>query len=410
MKRMTPWFLLFILALFACEDDGTEPPPDDGNGNGDSTLVGYNLANAFPNLTFARPTDITHAGDGTNRVFVTEQNGIILVFANNSAVASATEFLNISGPVQSPLDSEMGLLGLAFHPDYENNGFFFISYTAGDSSNRLGRVSRFSVSAADSNQADPTSERILLEFQDDYGNHNGGGLCFGTDGYLYIAIGDEGSAGDPNDNAQDRTRIFGKILRVDVDQNVNTIPYHGIPPSNPYAGHATFREDIFAYGLRNPWRISYDANRLFTGDVGQSAQEEIDIIVSGGNYGWDCREGTIAYDEDEDDMSPLCAGASGLREPLFVYGRSQGGSITGGYVYRGPTATSLTGRYIYADYLSGRIWALDVATVTNNLVRDSSLFISTFGEDQSQELFVAGYNSGGNPTALYRIVEIWEEE
>jgi glucose/arabinose dehydrogenase len=402
MKRTASRFLVCGLVLLACND---------GSGPGGSAGP-YDLVDAFPNLAFARPTNIQNAGDGTNRLFLTEQLGRIVVFPNDASAASATEFLDLRTQVHAPVNSEMGLLGLAFHPDYENNGLFFVHYTTGDGLDLGARVSRFQVSVIDSNLADPGSERILLEFDDDYGNHNGGGLCFGNDGYLYIAIGDEGGGGDLNDNAQDRTEIFGKILRIDVDQNVDVIPYHGIPADNPYVGNGNgWREEIWAFGFRNPWRISFDAptNRLFAGDVGQRTWEEIDIVEKGGNYGWDCREGRADYGEIEHSSSPLCAGATGLIDPIFVYGRSEGGSISGGYVYRGPGVPSLVGKYIYGDYISGRIWALSVAAGTSMLVRDTALFISTFGVAENNELFVAGYVGSGNPSSIYRIVDMEDQ-
>ena len=389
------------VVIVSCGDDPKGP-------GGGKTEYAYDLAGAYPNLTFARPSDIQHAGDGTDRVFVVEQRGRIFVFANDPAVAGADEFLDITDRVEAPVNSEMGLLGLAFHPQYESNGYFFVQYTYGTSSNRVGRVSRFQVSGGDPNAADPGSGKILLEFADRASNHNGGALCFGADGYLYVALGDEGGAGDTYDNAQNLATLFGKILRLDVDQNVDVSPYHGIPPDNPFAGNANgHREEIFAYGLRNPWRISYDApgDRLIAGDVGQRTWEEIDVIVSGGNYGWDCREGFVAYDGNEHPPSPLCASASGFVDPVHVYPRSEGHSVTGGYVYHGTGVPPLTGLYIYADYISGKVWALNLATGAKELLLDTNSYISTFGVTQEGELLVAAYLADGTPTAIYRIVE-----
>jgi glucose/arabinose dehydrogenase len=325
------------------------------------------------------------------------------VFENRSDVTLSTGFLDISDRVLYQSQSELGLLGLAFHPHYETNGYFFVYYTAGNP--RRERVSRFQVSF-DPSVADPSSEKILLEFADDYPNHNGGAMCFGPDGYLYIAVGDEGGAGDPDNNAQDLARPFGKILRIDVDQSVSAPPYHGIPADNPYAGNASgYREDIWAYGFRNPWRISFDAptGRLFAADVGQKTWEEIDIVEKGGNYGWDCREGRADYDERENASSPLCASAAGFNEPIFVYGRSEGSSVTGGYVYRGPGLPSLAGRYIYGDFSSGRIWALDASGASNSLLIETGMFLSTFGVAEDGELLVAAYFADGTATALYHL-------
>jgi glucose/arabinose dehydrogenase len=394
MKRIAAVLLVGVCALVACDDDSIGPGTPPGL---------YHVEKAFPNLTFSRPTDVQNAGDGTNRLFVTQQTGQILAFPNQPDADSVAMFLDISSEVNFQQFSEMGLLGLAFHPQYETNGFFFVQYTAGTPAARKGRVSRFQVSA-DPNVADPASEKILLEFDDDYPNHNGGAMCFGTDGYLYIAIGDEGGAGDTDNNAQDRSRIFGKILRIDVDQDPGTVPYHGIPPDNPYVGNlAGFREDIFAYGLRNPWRISFDGptGHLMAGDVGQRSWEEVDIIEKGGNYGWDCREGHVDYDERDNPSSPLCATAGPLKEPIAVYGRSDGSSITGGYIYRGPTLTDLIGRYVYGDFSSGRIWALNVTSGSHQLLVDTGMFISTFGVAEDHELFVASYFADGVASTLY---------
>lgn len=395
MKR----FLVAVLtgsAMIACGDDASGPSGDTGP---------YELVNAFPALTFSRPTDIQTAGDGTNRLFVTEQTGRILVFANRPDVASSSVFLDITPDVLYQTNSELGLLGLAFHPQYETNGYFFVYYTVDNP--RRDRLSRFNVSG-DPGVADRNSEKILLEFADDYANHNGGGMCFDADGYLYLGIGDEGGAGDPDNNAQDRSRPFGKILRIDVNQNVNQPPYHGIPAGNPYAGNASgYREDIWAYGFRNPWRISFDAptGLLIAGDVGQRTWEEIDFVEKGVNYGWDCREGKSDYNEAENGSSPLCAGGGPFKQPVHVYGHNEGSSITGGYVYRGVPQPALRGRYIFGDFISGHIWALNVGSQTAALLTDSGRFISTFGVAEDGELIVGAYFGDGSPTGLYHLRE-----
>ena len=381
----------------ACQDCGGFPPSD----------YTYDLVDAFPNLTFSRPVDIQNAGDGTDRLFVVEQLGRIFVFPNDAATPAATEFLDITGQVTYTSLSEMGLLGLAFHPQYESNGYFYAYYITTIGGVRTTRLSRFQVSAGDPDVADAGSEAPMLEIPDDFNNHNGGSLCFDGGGYLLVAIGDEGDGGDPNNNAQNRGVLYGKILRLDVNQSVNTSPYYGIPPDNPFAGNSSgYREEIYAYGLRNPWRVSYDAttDRVWTGDVGQEKREEVDIIVSGGNYGWDCREGFIAYTGPPNGPSPACATASGFIDPVIDYPRSLGHSITGGYVYRGPTVTSLAGKYVYADFTFGTVWALAYgASVTNETLKDTGLFISTFGVAENGELLIAGYYADGTPTSLYLI-------
>ncbi len=395
MKRILS--LMGLCVLVACGDDSSGPP---------NVVDEYTIENAFPGLTLSRPTDVQNAGDGSNRLFVAQQAGQILVFAEQSPDSVET-FLDISSEVNYERFSELGLLGLAFHPDYENNGYFFVAYTAGTPTARLGRIARFQVSA-DPDVADPASEKILLEWTDSFANHNGGGLAFGTDGYLYIAIGDEGGGGDTNNNAQDRSRLFGKILRVDVNQNIDTAPYHGIPGDNPYAGNGSgYREDIWAFGFRNPWRISFDGTTLIAGDVGQRKWEEVDIVEKGGNYGWDCREGNVVYDQNENASSPLCGTTGPFINPIHVYDHQTGNSISGGYVYRGPsTALGITGQYIYGDFNTGRIWALDLNTKNNVELANTQAFISTFGVGENKELYVATYFADGAPSGLYRIVKI----
>ena len=398
MKRIL--FLVVCSVLVgACSDDSSSPSGGDGNNDP------YTIVDAFPNLTFSRPTDIKNAGDGSNRLFVTEQTGQILVFPDQSPDSLKT-FLDISTEVNYERFSELGMLGLAFHPQYGTNGYFFVMYTAGTPVARLERISRFHVSA-DPNVADPSSEKIMYEFADAFPNHNGGALAFGPDGYLYIGVGDEGGAGDTNNNAQDRSRIFGKILRIDVDQNVDTAPYYGIPPDNPYAGNILgYREDIWAFGFRNPWRFSFDGSTFIAGDVGEHTWEEVDIVHKGGNYGWDCREGLVAYDQRDSPSSPLCGRTGPYINPIHVYdhGARQARSITGGYVYRGPTL-GLTGKYLYGDFDTGQIWSLDLVSKENKELADTDQFISTFGVGENQELYVGAYFADGTASSIYRIVK-----
>jgi len=320
-------------------------------------------------------------------------------------------FLDISGRVASnPGGGEMGLLGLAFHPQYETNGYFYVNYTTGASGTprtRATRISRFRVSRANRDQADPESEKVLLEFAQPFDNHNGGQLAFGPDGYLYITTGDGGSGGDPLGNAQNLTTLLGKVLRINI--NSGSAPY-GIPPDNPFAGNTTgFKEEIFAVGLRNPWRLSFDppTGRIWAADVGQGAWEEINVVQSGRNYGWDCREGAHVYTGPPGGPSAACASAINLVDPVWEYPHGAGDiSITGGYVYRGPTVTSLNGRYIYADYGSGRIWALAYDGINpplNTQIIDTPFLISSFGLDANNELYVLQYASSGG---IHRLVQI----
>lgn len=319
-------------------------------------------------------------------------------------------FLDISARVaSSPGGGELGLLGLAFHPQFETNGYFYVNYTTGSSGTprtRATRVSRFRVSGSNKDQADPGSETILLEFPQPFDNHNGGQLAFGPDGYLYITTGDGGSGGDPQGNGQNLKTLLGKILRIDVNPAAGL---YGIPSSNPFAGNSSgFRAEIFAYGLRNPWRLSFDGptGRIWAADVGQDTWEEIDLIVSGGNYGWDCREGAHVYVGPPGGPSAACASATRLIDPIWEYSHDAGDySITGGYVYRGPTVTSLRGRYVYADYGSGRVWALEyngVDPAVNALLVDAPFSISSFGLDESSELYLLQYDSGGG---IHRLVQ-----
>jgi hypothetical protein len=264
--------LLFNFSCFQEMENDDQDPIDNG------PII---LQEAFPNLSFSRPVDFQHAGDGTDRIFIVEQRGEISVFQNDTEVEDKTLFLNIESKVNDQ-GNEEGLLGLAFHPDYENNGFFFVNYTA--ASPRRTVISRFQVSATDPNRADESSELVILEFNQPYTNHNGGQLSFGPDGYLYIASGDGGSGGDPLNHGQRPETLLGAILRIDINKQEGGGNY-AIPVDNPFVNNEEgFKEEIYAYGLRNPWRFSFDpqTNTLWTGDVGQNRAEEIDIILKGG--------------------------------------------------------------------------------------------------------------------------------
>jgi glucose/arabinose dehydrogenase len=373
-------FLSLLLLITGCTDDSPtkEPPQNDAS---------YTIVEAFSELNFTRPVDLQHPGDGSNRLFVVEQRGVISVFANDPSVEETTTFLDIEDQVDDS-GNEEGLLGLAFHPDYESNGYFYVNYTTPDSKTH---ISRFQVSSGDADQAEVSSEEVLLSFDQPYGNHNGGQVSFGPDGYLYIAVGDGGAGGDPQNNGQDRTTLLGTILRIDVDNPENGNRY-GIPDDNPYAGNEEgYREEIYAYGLRNAWRFSFDAEngRLWAGDVGQNQYEEIDIIENGGNYGWNIMEGKHCYDASSCDQS-------GLILPIWEYSQSEGDrSVTGGFVYRGPSLPDLVGQYIYADYVSGRIWALDYSDMenpTNTELIDTNLGIASFGVDSENELYICAFD------------------
>lgn len=343
---------------------------------------------AFPNLSFDRPVDLQHAGDNTDRIFVVEQAGTIKVFPNETQHNSADIFLDIEERVRDN-GNEEGLLGLAFHPEYAQNGYFYVNYTASDPRRTV--IARYSVTADDPNAADASSELVLLEIEQPYGNHNGGQVAFGPDGYLYIATGDGGSAGDPMQHGQNRNTLLGAILRIDVDNPAAGNAY-GIPADNPFAGQGDrFKEEIFAYGLRNPWRFSFDAvtGDLWTGDVGQNELEEIDVVVNGGNYGWKIREGNRCFEPANNCPT------ENLIDPVVTYGRSSGASVTGGYVYRGTELPEFYGKYFYADYASGRIWfiSMDDGIVSEQVeLANSNLHISSFGVDQQNELYICAFD------------------
>lgn len=337
---------------------------------------------AFPGIRFTRPVDLQHAGDGSERIFVVEQAGIIKVLAPDRA--SAAVFLDIRDRVRDR-NNEEGLLGLAFHPQFADNKEFFVNYTA--SNPRRSVVARYTVLG--SGLADAGSEEVILSTPQPAGNHNGGQIVFGPDGYLYIGLGDGGGAGDSYQNGQNRSTLLGTILRVDV----NTATGYGIPPDNPFAGNtAGLRGEIFAYGLRNPWRFSFDAETglLYAADVGQNAYEEIDLIKSGANYGWNVMEGEHCY------RPATGCNRSGLALPIHEYPHNgQAKSVTGGYVYRGASVPELAGMYVYADYVDGRIWGLDVdsdAGYRNTELLDTSLSISSFGVDEANELYLCAFD------------------
>lgn len=349
----------------------------------------FRVTVAFPELSFEHPVDLQNAGDGTNRLFVVEQRGVISVFPNDREASRKKTFLDITERVDDR-GTEEGLLGLAFHPDYQRNGYFFVNYTAGNPSRTV--ISRFQVSPQDPDRADPSTETVIITLPQPFSNHNAGQLAFGPrDGYLYITAGDGGSGGDPEGNGQNRRTLLGSILRIDVDQHPDGRNY-GIPADNPFfMNNEGYREEIYAYGFRNPWRMSFDpqTGRLWVADVGQNKWEEIDIVVAGGNYGWNIMEGRHCFNP------PSNCNQAGLIAPVWEYDHSQGISITGGYVYRGNALPQLAGKYIYADFGSGRIWALSAGEgrpAANEELLNSSLPIASFGVDEQNELYICSFD------------------
>ncbi|HXG95172.1 MAG TPA: PQQ-dependent sugar dehydrogenase [Blastocatellia bacterium] len=324
------------------------------------------------------PVYITNAHDGSNRLFIVEQPGRIKVLQPGDA--SPTLFLDITSKVLS--GGERGLLGLAFHPQFPTNRRFFVDYTRQPDGATV--IAEYRVSEFDSNIAG-TAEKVLLVIPQPFANHNGGMIEFGPDGFLYIAMGDGGSANDPGNRAQNTSELLGKILRIDVDNANGSQPYSS-PADNPFFGPDVGRDEIYAYGLRNPWRFSFDraTGQLYAADVGQGQREEIDIITRGGNYGWRVFEGTRCT-----NLNPsLCSSLRAIA-PIAEYDHANGRcSITGGYVYRGTKSSLPLGSYIYADFCTGEIFLLnDGAT---SLLLDTNLNISSFGEDEGGEIYVVG--------------------
>jgi glucose/arabinose dehydrogenase len=373
------------LSTTASSSGGTSTLAPPGN-------MSMTLSVAFPNLSFSKMVFLTSPDDGTNRIFVVLQTGLIMVFPNEMDASSAAVFLNISRRI-TDAGNEQGLLGLAFDPHYSTNGYFYVYYTAAAGS-RHAVVSRFSVNATNPNSADPNSELVILQIPQPpaFNNHNGGMLAFGPDGDLYIGVGDGGSEGDPLGNGQNTSTLLGKILRIDVSGASADHPYT-IPSDNPFVGKSGFRGEIWAYGLRNPWRFSFDAStgQLWVGDVGQDKYEEVDLITKGGNYGWNTMEGFSCY-------SPASGcNTTGLQLPVLAYPHTMGCAVMGGYVYTGPSTPSLQGVYVYGDYCSGNIWGLEYngtsVTYHAELVAGGPSILS-FGVDASGNLYVL--SSDGN--------------
>lgn len=336
-----------------------------------------------------QPVHLTHAGDGSRTLYVVEQAGTIRALDGTSGEIASEPFLDIRDRVVS--GGEKGLLSVAFHPDYGDNGYFFVDYTTRRDGLRT-VVSRFRRDAKGG--VDPAGEEVLLEIEQPFGNHNGGQLAFGPDGYLYIGMGDGGLANDPFEHGQNPGTLLGALLRIDTDRRQGGRAY-AIPGDNPFAGEEGARAEIYAYGLRNPWRFSFDpaTGRLFAADVGQDAVEEIDVVTRGGNYGWDLMEGDICNIGPPED----CRGR-GLTAPIATYDHSQGFSVTGGFVYRGRRIPGLCGVYLYADYGSRRIWGLryaaDSGVTAQRELMQVPLNVSSFGRDTDGELYLLGHRSG----------------
>ncbi len=331
-------------------------------------------------------TAVVNAGDGSGRLFLTEQTGRIRILEDAQLLPEP--FLNLSSSLSA--GGEQGLLGLAFHPQYADNGRLFVNYTDLQGNTV---VAEYHVSD-DPNVADPGSARVLLTIEQPYSNHNGGNLVFGPDGYLYIGTGDGGSGGDPEGNGQDLGALLGKMLRIDVDTGD---PY-GVPADNPFVDTTGAQPEIWAYGLRNPWRYSFDraTGDLWIADVGQNSFEEVNRqpadSLGGENYGWNTMEASSCY-SDEGALSDC--DTSGLVLPVTEYGRDEGTSVTGGYVYRGEAIPELVGSYVFGDFGSGAIWHVvpgDTGGYTRNTLLETGLSIVAFGEDEAGELYMVDYS------------------
>lgn len=384
------------------KDDGSLPkPPVDGK-------LSVTGKPAFPNMKWEgyepldengniarqlRILELTYAKDVPHRLFAAAQNGVVYTFENRTDVERASIVLDISQKVSkfwiSPETNEQGLLGLAIHPKFKENGVILVSYTAGTDDRTV--ISRFVVDRQ-SWKADPGSEEVLLELVQPYKNHNGGAIEFGPDGYLYIALGDGGFRNDPQANGENLSSHLGKILRIDVDATSVNKKY-GIPKDNPFIGEPNALPEIYAMGLRNPWRIAFDqkTGKLWCADVGQELWEEIDIIEKGGNYGWSSREGSKPFGNR--DSHPKFA----PREPIWEYDHGVGKSITGGRVFRSKRLPELDGKYLYADYISGGVWALNYDSqaqkvVSNEEIASGGIPVLAFGEDEAGEVYYAADN------------------
>jgi glucose/arabinose dehydrogenase len=367
----------------------------------DDTPLPLETAVAFPDLKWEgwkpetpqgkpnpfRPVLLTHAGDGSDRVFVATEQGVIHVFPNDQKATRTQIFLDLQDRVvYTDKQNEEGFLGLAFHPNYKKNGEFFVFYTT-KKAKLTNIVSRFRVSKDDPNRADPDSEEVLLKIEKPFWNHDGGTLCFGPDGYLYLTHGDGGDANDPFKNGQNLKTLLGKVLRIDVDHK-DAGKNYAIPKDNPFVGRDDARGEIWAYGLRNIWRMSFDkkTGALWAGDVGQNLYEEIDLIVKGGNYGWSVREGLHPFGKT--GVGPT----KDLIEPIWEYHHDLGKCIIGGHVYRGPRLPELDGYYLYADYVTNKLWALRYdegkrRVVANRPLKASGVPVLSFGEDEKGEVY-----------------------
>lgn len=415
-RRFAQMFTLgFLFTVAACNGAGAQ---DDAAAAPAGDLPTIRLSPAFPQLSFMRPVWVGAAPGRADHLFVIEQTGRIVMFENRSDASETSVFLDIRQRVQMRHNEE-GLLDLEFHPKFAENGEFYVWYSAGNPRRTV--LSRFTLMKDDPNRADPDSEVVILEVEQPWGNHNGGTVLFGPDGYLYVSIGDGGAANDPYNHGQNLSTLLGTIIRIDVDntsirQQGNTSTTDGekparayaIPADNPFVNREGARPEIWAYGLRNVWRMSFDKETgdLWAADVGQDKWEMVYLITKGGNYGWNITEGSHPFRPAREGEP-----ADPILNPIVEYPRRMGMSITGGNVYRGEANVKLRGAYLYADYVSGRIWACrhEGGKLTAHRQVYSPpppRFITSFGEDASRELYVCAFDRlDGREGKIYRVVE-----
>lgn len=369
------------------ENRGPSSSPTSNAGN---SLPGMRLQRVFEQVEFSKPILMLQAPNNDSQWYIVEKGGRVLRVTTNAGGVQSSTFLDISERVDSG-PNEAGLLGMAFHPQYQTNGLVYLSYTASDPSltSIISRVTR----SSDGNSLQADTEEVLLRVNQPYSNHNGGHIAFGPDGFLYIGLGDGGSGGDPRGHGQNTTTLLGSMLRIDVN---NGAPY-GIPASNPFASGEQGRPEIYAWGLRNPWRWSFDktTGALWVADVGQNSWEEVSVMNASGNYGWNAKEGTHCYESSRCDKPEFV-------DPVIEYSHEYGCSVTGGYVYRGSANPDLRGTYLYSDYCSGTLWgAKDNGNgeYVSTEILSTGLNVASFAEGNNGEIYIV--HLGGE---IYQIV------
>ena len=355
------------------------------------------------NLFFKEPIQVLYDGVDDTNMYVVEKDGLVYKVSEEPTTTQKLKVMDIKDRVVVK-NSEEGLLSLVFHPNFKENKLLYVWYTADNPDSRKNNMLLSSFKVSEDGLVDNASETIIMSVKQPWGNHNGGTVLFGQDGMLYLSIGDGGSGGDPHGNGQNKSTLLGTVIRIDVDNTSGGRAY-SVPSDNPFVGEKNTREEIWAYGLRNVWRMSFDkkTGKLWAGDVGQHDWEEIDIIESGGNYGWKTKEGS----HDFSGKSPV---SPEFIDPIYEYGRREGGSITGGYIYRGSALTDSVGDYFFNDYMSGRTWSLnqDGDTVkVKRIALNTPLAISSFGETPTGELLVCGFkNAYGRKGKIYRLISV----